>query len=286
MRPGFFQYLLISPVQCLLIGFILIPGIFVGWLSLNSVSIDNHADFVGLANYADLIADPNFWAAFWHTFVIVNVVVYVELFLALSVALFFAGGIPFTKVMTCVVLLPYAVSEVVTTIIFKYMFDYQVGIGNILLKHLGLPAIEWGVNPIHSFILIILISVWRHLPFTFILVYTARLGIPAEIYEAARLDGGSPWQICYRVTIPLLMPAILIAVLFRYIFAFRIFSEVWLLTEGGPARRTEVLAVYLYRLGFRYNDFGGASAAGWAMLILSLGMSVFYLRGMYRRMFA
>jgi multiple sugar transport system permease protein len=154
------------------------------------------------------------------------------------------------------------------------------------LQGMGLPIVEWAINPIHALGLVVLISVWQNLPFTFILIYTARLGLPKEIYEAAELDGGSSWKIFRHVTVPLLMPAIMVAVMFRYIFAFRIFSEVWLLTEGGPARRTEVLAVYLYRAAFRYHDFGAASATGWMMVLLSFAIAAVYLRAMYRKMFS
>ena len=87
------------------------------------------------------------------------------------------------------------------------------------------------------------------------------------------------------MTVPLLVPAMLVAIVFRYIFALRIFSEVWLLTGGGPARTTEVLAVYLYRQAFRYSDFGAAAATGWLMLIASLVMGSWYIHQMYRRMF-
>ncbi len=113
-------------------------------------------------------------------------------------------------------------------------------------------------------------AIWLHLPFTFVILYAARLAIPIELYEAARIDGATRWQTFRRITLPLLMPAILVAMLFRYIFAFRLFSEVWLLTQGGPARSTEVLAVYLYLEAFRYNDFGAAAATGWLMVLASL----------------
>lgn len=101
-----------------------------------------------------------------------------------------------------------------------------------------------------------------------------------------RSDGATPWQSFRRITLPLLVPAILVAMLFRYIFAYRLFSEVWLLTQGGPARSTEVVAVYLYLEAFRYNDFGAASATGWLMVVTSLMLAAFYLRRLYREMFA
>ena len=121
---------------------------------------------------------------------------------------------------------------------------------------------------------------------TFLILYTARLALPKDLYEAAGLDGASAWQQFRFLTWRLLLPAMLVAVLFRYIFAFRIFSEVWLLTQGGPARSTEVLAVYLYKQAFSYQDFGLASATGWMMVLLSLAIALYYLRLAYKRMFA
>jgi multiple sugar transport system permease protein len=99
------------------------------------------------------------------------------------------------------------------------------------------------------------------------------------------MDGAGAWQRFWLVTIPLVMPALLIALLFRYIFAMRLFSEIWLLTQGGPARLTEVLAVYLYRQAFSYHQFGVASATGWAMLLLSLLVALPYLWHTYKKLF-
>jgi ABC-type sugar transport system permease subunit len=130
------------------------------------------------------------------------------------------------------------------------------------------------------------LSVWLHLPFTFLILYAARLAIPADLYEAARIDGATRWQQFRYVTLPTLVPAILVAVLFRYIFAFRMFSEVWLITGGGPARSTEVLAVYLYQEAFRYNEFGLAAATGWLMVVASVVLATPYLYVVYKRTLA
>jgi multiple sugar transport system permease protein len=130
------------------------------------------------------------------------------------------------------------------------------------------------------------LSVWLHLPFTFVILYAARLAIPGELYEAAAIDGANAWARFRRITLPLLWPAMLVAMIFRYIFAFRLFSEVWLMTKGGPARQTEVLAVYLYLEAFRYNAFGVAAATGWLLVLVSLVLAVWYLRRLYKSMFA
>jgi len=166
------------------------------------------------------------------------------------------------------------------------MFDPDAGLVNWLIGRIGLGPLEWSVNRWHAFLLITLLAIWHHLPFTFLILYTARLALPKDLYEAAALDGATAWQQFRYITWRLLLPAMLVAVLFRYIFAFRIFSEVWLLTQGGPARSTEVLAIYLYKQAFSYHDFGLASATGWIMVLLSLLIALYYLRMAYRRMFA
>jgi multiple sugar transport system permease protein len=125
-----------------------------------------------------------------------------------------------------------------------------------------------------------------HLPFSFIPLYTGFLAIPPQLYEAAQIDGAGPWAEFRNITLPMLMPTILVAMLFRIIFAFRMFTEVWLLTRGGPARSTELMALYLYVTGFRYNDFGGGAATGCLMLLGSLLISLAWLRRAYRGMFA
>jgi multiple sugar transport system permease protein len=232
-----------------------------------------------------VLGDPYFWRALWNTAIVVNTVVFVEFALALGVAVLFAGWIPWRKWMIAMVLAPYAITEVVSVVIWKFMMDPYGGPVTNALASLGLPPLDWSVEPSHGLALVIVLSVWHHLPFTFILLYTALLGIPRDLYEAAQVDGANAWKQFIRITIPLLVPAMLVALVFRYIFAFRIFSEVWLLTGGGPARTTEVLAVYLYRHAFRYADFGAAAATGWLMLLASLLMGAWYIHLMYKKMF-
>ena len=209
-----------------------------------------------------------------------------ELLLGLGIALLFASGLRAMPLLLAAVLAPYAVSEVSAVVMWRYLFDLDVGYVSQAMAAMGLPPLEWAINPIHGLILVALLSIWLHLPFTFVILYAAQLAIPQELYEAAEVDGATPLQQFRRITLPLLMPAVLIAVLFRYIFAFRLFSEVWLLTGGGPARQTEVLAVYLYLEAFRYNAFGEAAATGWLLVVASLILALWYLRRLYKDMFA
>jgi len=277
---------LVTPVQLMIGGIIFLPALYVFWLSLNQSSFGQAATFVGLANYAKVLADPYFWKALLNTVIVVAIVVHVELLIGLGMALFFASGVPLRALLLAIVLAPYAVSEVSAVVMWRYLFEPDVGMMSRLLATIGLPPIEWAVNPSHGLAMVSLLSIWLHLPFSFIILYAARLSIPSDLYEAASIDGASAWTSFRRITLPLLMPALLIAALFRYIFAFRLFSEVWLMTGGGPARSTEVMAVYLYLEAFRYNAFGSAAATGWLLVLASLLLALFYLRRLYREMFA
>jgi multiple sugar transport system permease protein len=283
-RPDLSTYLLLAPAHGLLLAVIGIPSLYVLWLSLNASSYGTALEFVGLANYVKVFSDAYFWRAAFNTFLVVNGVVYLEMVLGVVLALLFVRGVPFPRVMFAIVLMPYAISEVVGVLTWKMLMDPNVGAISRTLEAIGLGRFNWSVSPAQGLSLVSVISVWLHLPFTFLLLYAGMSAIPTSVYEAAQIDGATPWQTFRKVTLPLLMPTILICIIFRLVFAFRLFSEVWLLTRGGPARLSEVLAVYLYQSGFRYGDFGIASATGWIMVVGSLLVASLYLFEMQRRM--
>lgn len=267
----------LAPVQILILSVIVIPSLYVVWLSLNASSFGQSTTFIGLDNYTKVLTDPAFMLALGNTVLIVVFAVHLELALGLGMALLFASGLPFRRVLLVAVLAPYAVSEVIAVAMWRFLFDPDVGPVTAMLTWLGLPMLDWSFEPSHALIMIGLLTIWLHLPFTFIILYAARLAIPKDLYEAARIDGATAFDAFRRVTIPLLGPAIVVALLFRYIFAFRIFSEVWLMTQGGPARSTEVVAVYLYQEAFSFNAFGTAAATAWIMVLASLFLATGYV---------
>jgi len=283
-KPTLSAWLLLAPMHLLLAAVIAVPSLWVLWLSLNESSYGTGLSFVGFDNYAKIFADPYFWRAAWNTFIVVNVVVYVEMALALGLALLFAGGLRYPRIMFAIVLVPYAISEVVSVLAWKILMDPGVGAISRTLETMGLGSFNWSVAPWQGLALVSLIAIWHNLPFTFLLLYAGLLAIPKTLYEAAEVDGATAWQRLVKITLPLLVPTLLLAVIFRLVFAFRLFSEVWLLTKGGPARLTEVLAVYLYQGAFRYGDFGKAGAAGWIMVVGALLIASIYLWQMQRRM--
>jgi multiple sugar transport system permease protein len=273
------------PANGLIVIILLLPSIYVFALAFMHSSYGLTATFAGFENYINLIQDRWFWRATLNTFIVVNAIVYIELLLAMGLTLIVPPPGLLGRVIISIILLPYAVSQVVGVLVVKYMFDPGAGVISQWLAVLAIPELAWTIRPNDALVLVVLLSVWLHMPFSFLILYTAYLALPPEQYEAARVDGANAWHRFWHVTLPLLMPAVLVAMMFRYIFAFRMFPEVWLLTGGGPARQTEVLAVYLYKNAFRYYDFGLASATAWAMVLLSMLIGVGYLRGMYKRMF-
>ena len=268
---------LLAPVQLLLLSVIVIPAVYVIWLSFQKSTFGQSASFVGLDNYIQVLTDPGFHSALWNTVVLVVVAVHLEMLVALGVALLFNSGLWLRRILFVAVLAPYAVSEVVGVAMWRFLFDPDVGPVSSLLQALHLPMLEWSYEPSHAMIMIAILTIWMHLPFTFVIIYAARLALPGDLYEAARIDGATPLQSFRRITMPLLGPAILVALLFRYIFAFRLFSEVWLLTGGGPARTTEVVAVYLYQEAFTFSAFGPASATAWIMVVVSMLLASGYI---------
>jgi multiple sugar transport system permease protein len=275
------HWLLLSPTLALLVLLLAAPGAYVGWLSFHESSYGKDASFVGLANYARIFADPIFWRAFWNTFFVVNAVVYGELLLGLALAVLMSGWMPGKRVLVAVILAPYAITESSGIVMWRYMLEPDVGLLNQVFTYLGVGQYEWSTQPVKTLALAAVIGIWHHMPFTFLILYAALMAVPRDVLEAAEIDGATRWQRFHRITLRLIMPAILLAILFRYIFAIRMFSEVWLLTQGGPARLSELLAIYLYRETFKYHEFGAAAATGWIMLLLSLAIAVPYLRRMY-----
>jgi len=284
-RLSFFHLLLLTPSQALATLMLAGPAVYVFWLSFTASNYGLNPQFVGIANYVTVLTDPHFWRAAWNTFIIVNVVVYAELLLAFGMALLVASLGRGRMILFAIILVPYGISEVVGVLAWRFLADPNIGLVTHALGALGIPF-NWPRSVPNAITLICTISIWHQLPFTFVILYAAIISVPRELYEAARVDGATALQALWNITIPIIVPAAMLAIVFRYIFAFRMFSEVWLVTKGGPIQLTEVLGTYLYRTGFRFADFGGAAATGWLMVLGSLLLASFYLRSMYRKSFA
>ncbi len=251
------------------------PIISILYLSLHRrLLIFDISKFVGLDNYLFLVKDSRFWNAFWNTTYFTGVSVALELLLGLSIALLLNRTFRFKGLVTAMVLIPWAIPTVVSARMWEWMYNTDFGI----LNHLMGVKINWLGSPFWAMNAAVLMDVWKTTPFAAILLLAGLNVIPRELYQAARIDGAGSWSIFRRITLPLLMPVVLVVLLFRTMDAFRVFDAVYVLTGGGPANSTETLSIYAYKVLFQTLQFGYGSTLSITVFLCIGAISVLYLR--------
>jgi multiple sugar transport system permease protein len=180
------------------------------------------------------------------------------------------------------ILLPMMCTNVVIGLTWRLLFNYEFGIINYYLSQLNLPRVEWLSVPSLAMTSVIIVDVWNTTSFVALMLLAGLQSLPDEPFEAARIDGASPWQTFTYLTLPLLRQSILVALLWRLIDTFRIFDVVYLLTAGGPARATETVSIYIYTHGFKSFNLGYASSASYAMILIMLVIAGFLARSIGR----
>lgn len=234
--------------------------------------------FVAMTNYLEIFSDSRFWFALWNTIYITIIAVTLELILGLSVAMLINKPFIGRGVIRAVILIPWAIPTVVAAQMWRWIFNDQVGIFNHILKTFGIldQFFPWLATPETARFCIIIADVWKTTPFVALLLMAGLQLIPAEIYEAAMVDGASAWKRFTCVTLPLLKPIILVALLFRTLDTFRIFDLVYVLTGG--AFKTETLSILTQDVTFRCSDYGQGSALAVIMFICIIIISYFYIK--------
>lgn len=236
------------------------------------------ASFIGLANYAAALEDARFWNAFRNTALIVLVTVPGALVVGLGLALL--ANLPF-RVKWPVrlgLLLPWALPLVFVGLIFQWFFDSQYGVVNDWIVRLGGERQFWLFRPDLAFWAICFTIIWKTSSFVALILLAGLQTIPKELYEAAEVDGASRWQVFWRITLPLLTPAILVAMIFRTITAFQTFDIPYAMTKGGPGNATETLAMYVRVTSIENLNFGYGSALAVLLFLVSMAITVIYLR--------
>ncbi|WFS04391.1 carbohydrate ABC transporter permease [Rhizobium tumorigenes] len=245
----------------------IVNGLYLSLTNRSLITQDN--DFVGLANYVQLYNDPAFWNAWRHTMWFTVASTVLETLIGLGMALILCETFGGRGIIRAAMLVPWAMPTVVTSKMFGWLFDGQHGIINFILLHLGLidQNVNWYGSPNTALLTIILADVWKTTPFMALLLLTGLQTVPKSLIEAARMDGAKAWVIFWNIRLPLLLPTLLIAGLFRALDAFRIFDLVYVLTGGGPADSTETLSTLSYKILFSTLQFGYGSAVSTAMFL-------------------
>lgn len=228
-------------------------------MSVSTIEFKGGTDFWSFTprrNWEALFSDPSLGAAVVNTLIFVVVAVAVEMVLGLGLALLVAGVARGKGFMRTIMIVPILVPPVAIGSMFRLMYNHDFGLFNQILALLGIGPVSWLGSTSMALWSVILVDIWHWVPFVFLILFAAVEGLPREVLEAARVDGANRWQLLRRVTLPLLVPAITVALLFRSILAFKAFDEVFLLTGGGPGTSSELVSLHLYRVFFEQNQLG------------------------------
>ncbi len=278
-----FGYLLIAPLLIVLLVITAYPLFINIW---NSFQHDNllsfQRGFAGLANYAELFTNKQFLPALVHTLGFTVVSVVLETVVGLGIALALNKSFRGRGLVRAAVLIPWAVPTVVSAELWRTMFDPQQGFVNFLLTklHLPLAGTTWLDSTWTAWAAILVADAWRNTPFIAIVLLAGLQVIPSDIYEAAKIDGANAWQTFRRLTLPLLKPALMVALIFRTLQSFMIFDVVYIMTSGGPGTSTNVLAYLNWKAFFTLFDYGYGGAVSVSLVVMAL-----VIAGIYRRVF-
>ncbi len=269
-----FQYRLLLPLLLVLTAVLIYPLAFSFWVSLHDYKLTaiGKERFVGLTNYSALLFNPSYWRAMTNTLSFVGLAVGLELVCGFGLALLLHSSLPLRHLFRSVLLTPMFITPIAVGLMFRFLLNSQLGIIPYILQGLGIQ-VDW-FGPRLALFSIVLIDVWQWTPFMLLLLLAGLESLPAEPFEAARVDGASGWAMVRHITIPLLQPVILAAVIIRMLDAFKVFEYVYAITRGGPGERTEVIQYHIYRVGFRFFRMGEAAAMAYTVIVLTLMLVV------------
>jgi multiple sugar transport system permease protein len=268
-RPALTAWLLLGPCILYLVAFAIYPLFYSLRLSFTDLTAaTGTGNFVGLANYYALLADPMFWNAAVNSAIMVTAAVALQVVLGVGLALFFDLDLKGAWIVRGILLLPMLITPIVVGVMWRALLNPDWGMVDWTISAIGLTPPDWLGSVGMAMVTLILVDTWQWTPFVFIIVFARLQGLPREIFEAAEVDGAGPIVKFRRVILPMLMPAIVFAAVFRAVDAFRSFDLIYGLSYGGPARGTTTLAFFSFQNGFQFQNYGYAAAVAYSMLII------------------
>ena len=249
---------------------------FTGWAPHQALLVGR---FVGLANYEDLLNDPVFVGNLGITFDYTAATVAAQMALGLAIALLLNIDLPYMRILRTALVVPMMVTPIVGALCWKLLLEPSLGLVNYLIGQ----KIVWLGMPTTALLSVWVVNVWQNTPYVALILLAGLRSLPSEPLEAAAIDGANRRQSFWHVTLPLLRPYLLVALLLRVIFEFRAFDNIYALTGGGPADATMVLSMYTYLTSFVRFDFSLGAAASWMMLLMAMFMCLFFIATIRRR---
>jgi ABC-type sugar transport system permease subunit len=234
--------------------------------------------YIGLANYAEAFGDGRFRSALAHTGIFVAATVTIEITGGLVLALALDRLSRGVSVVRTAVLLPWAIPTVVAALVWRFIFESPGGLANEAAAAIGATPPTWFADAVMAWVPIVLADAWKTTPFVAILLLAGMQTLDRSLFEAAAIDGAGPWRRFTGVTLPLLMPALLVAFLFRTLDAFRVFDVVYVMTGGGPGTATEPIALYTFTTLLQNLRFGYGSALSVIVFLVAFGVALVIIR--------
>jgi len=271
--------LLLGPCIIYLFAFSVFPLLYSLRLSFTDLGIAKTSGiWIGLENYVSIFQDPFFWNAAGNTAVMVGSAVFIQVVLGVALALFFNQHLRGSWLVRGALILPMLLTPIVVGLMWRAMLNPDWGIVNWAFTQLGLPSINWLGSTEWAMRTLVIADTWQWTPFVFLIVYARLQALPEDVFEAAQVDGAARLSMLRHITMPLLLPAIAFAAIFRAIDAFRSFDLVYGLTYGGPARSTTTLSFLTYQSGFDFQHYGYAAAIAYVMVLILIVLSTIALR--------
>ena len=289
MRDRTLKYLLVAPA-------VLVVGATAVWPLVESFRLSLFAGrlsrpdfpqgFVGADQYVwAFLEEPAFWNSVGVTAAFTVVTVALTTLLALAFALLLAPGGRFRSGVQALLILPFAMSPALIGVSFRFMFNPEFGLFDAVFSGLMPWAadVNWLSDPTYAFWVVVIADVWGWIPFCTLVLIGGLASVPRETVEAAQVDGAGAWRVLRDVTLPQLVPVLAVVVILKAIFSLKTFDLVFMLTNGGPGNATQTLSHYVYFNGFKYAEFGYASAVAWLMVVPMLVLTWFYTRYVFVR---
>ena len=272
-------WIFVAPSLAILLVFIIFPIFQSFWYSLHNWRIGADVqEWVGAANYQRLFADDLFWNALRVTLIFSVVSVVAQMFLGYWAASALLRDTWFNKIVRSIFFFPTIVALATIGLVWRFLLDPSIGLVGGITSAIGAEPISWLQDPALALPTVIFVSVWKNLGFTMVILLAGLTGVPAHLYEAAKIDGANERQLTWHVTLPSIRPTLLFTTMILTINSLQVFDLVYVMTNGGPLFATDTLVTMMFREGFTNFDIGYASAIAWVLFALIMILSALQLR--------
>ncbi|WP_108045469.1 sugar ABC transporter permease [Bosea sp. 124] len=273
-------WLFAAPAVLVVATVIVFPWLFTLYMSGHDWKIGGGPEFVGLQNFAELWRDTRFIESMGHTLYFTILAVVLPILFGTAAALVFHREFPFRGLLRTIFVMPMMATPVAVALVWTMMFHPQLGVLNYLLSLVGIGPQAWVYAPDTVIPTLILVEVWHWTPLVMLIVLGGLAGLPREPYESALIDGANAWHMFRHITLPLVWPFIMVAIVIRTIDALKAFDTIFVITQGGPGTASETLNIFLYLQAFQFYKIGYASAVVviFFVVIIMLSLLLLYAR--------